>query len=83
MMEYWLPQMADKNAPYYRISFLTTSQMNELAPMNITPKPDKLYRLFLDYLPLLEKPKIKIDAPTIPKIIREGFTVIEWGGLLR
>jgi len=83
MMDYWLPQMIAKNAPYYRISFLTTLQMNELVPMNIIPKPDKLYRLFLDYLPLSEKPSIKINAPTLPKIERGGFTVVEWGGLKR
>ncbi|MCX6730424.1 MAG: hypothetical protein NTZ55_01105 [Candidatus Roizmanbacteria bacterium] len=83
MMEYWIPQMESKNAPYYKISFLMTRQMNDLIPMSIQPQPNSILRVFLDYLPLLKKPTDTISPQTITPFIRNGFTVVEWGGLKR
>lgn len=83
MLEYWLPHMERKNAPYYRISFLQTSEMNSIAPMRITPAPKSTYRLFLDYLPLSEMPVNKPEPQKLAKVVRNGFTVVEWGGLKR
>jgi len=82
-MEYWLPDMESKNAPYYRISFLQTSQLNSLFPMTVEPRPDTIFRIFLDYLPLSEKPIKDIEPQTLNKLIRQGFTLVEWGGLKR
>jgi hypothetical protein len=81
MLSYWLPEMLNKNTPYYKISFLQTEQMNQLAPMNISPKPDTLYRIFLDWLPLSAKPPFKFVPQNLNKLQRTGFTVVEWGGL--
>ncbi len=83
MLSYWLPQMLAKQAPYYRISFLQTDQMNALAPMAITPSPASVYRLFLDYQPLASKPDVLIEPEVLGKVNRKGFTVVEWGGLNR
>ncbi len=83
MLEYWLPEMLQKNAPYYRISFLQTSDMNTLIPMKITPYPDTVFRIFLDYLPLSEKPNSILPTQQLQKLQRIGFTVVEWGGLKR
>lgn len=83
MLEYWLREMLNKNAPFYRISFLQTIEMNKMIPMEIDPKPDSLYRVFLDYLPLNSEPEFGIDPQKLEKIQRRGFTVIEWGGLKR
>lgn len=55
---YWLPVM--QGSSYYRISFLTSEQMQRFAPITITPKPDTLQRVFMDWSGL--------DAPiSIPK----------------
>lgn len=83
MMEYWIPHMLSKNAPYYKISFLATREMNELIPMDIKPIPRSILRVFLDFLPLSEKPTQSISPPTFPLFERNGFTVVEWGGLKR
>ncbi|MEK9169503.1 MAG: hypothetical protein AAB788_02055, partial [Patescibacteria group bacterium] len=56
MTYYWVPKMKEKNAPYYRISFLTTDQMNKFIPMNINPVPNSVLRVFLDFKPLKYKP---------------------------
>ena len=34
--------------PYVRITWFNTAEMNGLAPLTITPKPDTLIRVFLD-----------------------------------
>ncbi|MCX6732996.1 MAG: hypothetical protein NTV98_05650, partial [Candidatus Roizmanbacteria bacterium] len=83
MMEYWIPQMESKNVPYYKISFLTTKQMNTLVPMSIQPQPKSILRVFLDFLPLSKKPIDTISPQNITPFIRDGFTVVEWGGLKR
>lgn len=80
MISYWLPEMIDKNTPFYKISFLQTPQMNQIAPMQITPKPDTLFRIFLDYTPLQSKPSILPSPQSLQILQRTGFTVVEWGG---
>lgn len=77
-MDFWeakLPQ-----TPYTRLTWLTTSQMNTLAPLSVHPRPDTIIRVFLDFKGL-DKPIAlipqKLSAPT-----RNGFTLVEWGGLL-
>jgi len=55
--------------------------MDALAPLHITPEPDTVLRIFLDFegfdKPIQLKPQ-KLSAPK-----RNGYTVVEWGGLLR
>jgi len=80
-VEYWYPEMIQKNTPYYRISFLQTGVMNRFIPMSVTPKPDTSIRVFLDWEPLSE---FKTIAPQqLVKTVRQGFTLVEWGGLKR
>ncbi len=79
-LEFWLPRMQAK--PYYFVTFLGTRQMDVLAPLTINPKPDTIVRILMDYTPL-DRP-ISVEPEnlgTTPK--RSGFTVIEWGGVVR
>ncbi|MEK7589594.1 MAG: hypothetical protein AAB479_03170 [Patescibacteria group bacterium] len=78
-IEFWEPRM--KQAPYYFVSFLGTQAMNALAPMKITPEPDTVIRILMDFYPL-EK-SIKVEPVHLKSIPRKGFTVIEWGGVIR
>lgn len=79
--DYWISELLNRNSPYYRISFLQTNDLNTLFPMTVTPKPDTVFRLFLDYTPLTEKPD-KLPQPQIlNRLIRHGFTLVEWGGI--
>ncbi len=79
--EYWYGEMKKKNAPYYRISFIQTGVMNKFIPMSVTPKPDTSIRVFLDWEPLQEFRFIK--SQQLVKTTRQGFTLVEWGGLKR
>lgn len=78
-LEFWLPRMPE--TPYTRLTWFGTQQMDELAPLTITPKPDTSIRIFLDFAGLeapIELPTQKLGMPA-----RRGFTVVEWGGILR
>jgi hypothetical protein len=81
MMAYWIPQLLTKNMPYYRMSFFQTAQMNEFIPMNVSPKPDTVIRVFLDWAPLAEMPAVQPQPEVLTHVNRNGFTLVEWGGL--
>ncbi len=81
-LSYWLPKMLSHNAPYFQVSFLQNPEMDEIAPMKVIPTPDHYYRYFLDYLPINSKPPGKIEPESLTKIVRHGFTLVEWGGHL-
>jgi len=77
-MDYWQSRIPDQ--PYVRLTWFTTAQLNELAPLSISPKPDTLIRTFLDMRGLDRA--ITIPAQRFAAPVRTGFTVVEWGGLL-
>lgn len=76
-MDFWAPRMV--GAPYYQISFLT-SEWSKVAPLNVMPRPQTNIRIFMDWKPLSRSKSIK--APSIVTPVRNGFTLVEWGGLL-
>lgn len=78
-MEFWLPKM--QSAPYYFVTFLGNKEMENIAPLVVFPKPDTVIRVLMDFVPL-EK-KIKAEGFEIKTPKRNGFTVVEWGGVLR
>lgn len=78
-IEFWKPRM--QGSPYYRVTFLGNRTMDELAPLSISPKPDTIIRILMDFKPL---PAPATLAPqTLRAPTRRGFTVVEWGGVLR
>jgi hypothetical protein len=79
-MEFWYPRMQAK--PYYFVTFLGTQQMNQLAPLTINPRPDTVVRILMDFTPL-DKPVDVLPLSLGRTPARKGFTVIEWGGVIR
>ncbi len=77
--EFWLPRMQD--APYYFISFVGNRAMDSLAPLAVYPQPDTIIRVLMDFTPLTQP--VHVQAPTIQTPLRSGFTVVEWGGVIR
>ena len=76
---YWLPQM-EKNK-YNYIRFETEEEINKNMPLEITPVPDTVIRINMEWKALEEAIKVKEqvleEAPE-----RNGFTVVEWGGTI-
>lgn len=73
---YWLPQMIDN--PYNLIHFATKEEYDKKVPLDINPSPDSILRVFMVYKPLNKYLTIKPQSFT--PFIRNGFTVVEWGG---
>lgn len=78
-MEFWMPKMPKTN--YVRLTWLQNKEMDALAPLKITPKPDTIIRVFLDFAGLDQKQDM--PAQNLKHILRNGFTAVEWGGLLK
>ena len=72
---YWLPILEANKYNYIR--FETDKEINDYMPLDITPKPDTMIRVIMDYKPLNENIKVKKQILTQKK--RNGFTVVEWG----
>jgi len=77
-IEFWLVRMLENPEPYFYISFLGTADFNKVAPLEITPAPDTLIRIFMYYNPV-SKP-FMVAEQNLTSIPRNGFTVVEWGG---
>ena len=73
---YWLPQM--EPSEYNFIRFETIEEINENMPLEISPKPDSLIRIMMEWKPLTEEKEIEEQELVTPA--REGFSVVEWGG---
>jgi hypothetical protein len=79
-VEFWLPRM--QNANYYKIGFHGTNVMDQLAPLSLSVKPHHVFRILMDY------EELDVWQPShpparLPRANRDGFEVMEWGGVLR
>ena len=73
---YWLPKLEVNK--YNLIRFETAEEIETYMPLNIEPKPDSVIRVMMDFKGL-NKP-IEIEEQKLETPIREGYTVVEWGG---
>ena len=73
---YRLPQM--ENNEYNLIRFETRAQQDENMPLNITPTPDTVIRVMMDWKAIDEPIDIPEQELTTPE--RTWFTVVEWWG---
>ena len=75
---YWLPKLQQNNYNYIR--FATMDEINNAMPLDINPSPDTVIRVLMTYKGL-DKPIEGITEQQLPTTpIRDGFTVVEWGG---
>ena len=85
-IEYWKNVLPE--SPYYQIGLMNPANIEAIEPLAITPAPDSLLRLRLYYEPISEKDALEkmktIIAPEVDKTFsRSGFSVIEWGGMVK
>jgi len=77
--DFWLPIVS--KSPYALISFVPQAEWSKAAPLAISPAPQTVIRVFMDWKPLSEP--IEVAPETLPPTPqRTGFTAVEWGGLL-
>jgi hypothetical protein len=75
---FWGPELIKNNLNF--IHFIFNDAADQFAELEISPKPDKILRVYLLYSSLDSKKLPIINPQSIPKMDRNGFTVIEWGG---
>ncbi len=72
---YWLPRMQENT---YNVISFQADTYTEGAVLDIAPAPDSLLRVFMTYY--ASDTYVDIAPQSFSPFIRQGFTVVEWGG---
>lgn len=79
LLEYWCNKLDSKTA--YAVFPQDTTIVDNIMPVDISPSPDNIFRIWFYFSPLCGK--TGITAPDkIESIQRSDYTVVEWGGLV-
>ncbi len=79
-VDYWIPLL--DYSPYYAIYPQYNEQLEEMIQLDFSVQPDNLIRLIYS-IRGLESGKLVLPEPEIPAFCRDGFTVSEWGVILK
>jgi hypothetical protein len=75
-LAYWLDALPAY--PWYQFYFFDQARIDREAPLDISPAPDTVIRVFFDYRGLDDPVQVAPQVLSAPA--RRGFTVVEWGG---
>jgi len=78
-IDYWIKTLPESN--YYIIKIISKNSTDAIAPLTIQPKPDQIIRVALHFE--LSNTPVILKEPEVLTPIRNGFTVVEWGGLIK
>lgn len=73
---YWLPRLEKKEYNYIR--FASISEINKIIPLEVSPQPDTIIRVLMEFKGLNKE--IKVKEQELSKVNRNGFVLVEWGG---
>jgi hypothetical protein len=73
---YWGPRLAAHDKTFVHFEF--NEACNRYAELDISPKPDNLYRIYIGWKAIYTE--MEPTPQIIKPIDRNGFTVLEWGG---
>lgn len=73
---YWLPKLEQKDYVYIR--FQTMNEIESNMPLLVTPSPDTLIRIMMEWKSLDNS--IDVKEQVLTPVTRNGYTVVEWGG---
>lgn len=77
--EYWEKTLPEQN--YYFIGLVNRDNLDHIEPLEVSPKPDSVLRISL-YFEGLDEFKVVLP-PDVSGFERKGFSVVEWGGLVK
>lgn len=78
---FWLPQLQQNSWNYIR--FATEQEIDAVMPLSVTPTPEKILRVWMEFTPLSEK--VELPPQPLKRVDRESlnasdFYAVEWGG---
>ena len=73
---YWLPRL-EKNE-YNYIRFASISEIDKIMPLEVSPQPDTIIRVLMEFKGLNKE--IKVKEQELSKVNRNGFVLVECGG---
>ena len=74
---YWAKDLEKSN--YVFVRFMPKYEIDEEMPLTVSPAPDTMIRVMMQFKNLDER--IEIDEQELTPVERTGFTVVEWGGV--
>lgn len=77
--EYWLKVLPQ--SPFYEVRIVQKDVLNSLAPLIVVPQPQTTIRVTLHFAAKEEFEELV--EPDISSVRRDGFTLVEWGGLFK
>lgn len=78
-IEYWIPLLKDSSS--YAVYPQLDKDISKEVVLNISQKPDSLLRLIYTVKPC--NSMLNLKTPVIPAFARKGFTVTEWGVVMK
>lgn len=78
LITYWGPLMQNKTNVY--IYLLFNEECDAFASLEISPEPSEIARFYVIWTEVPDNYNPRLESQTIPKMKRDGFTVLEWGG---
>lgn len=79
-IEYWSKELNWKSSRY-AVYYLDPKEINEAIKLNLSKKPDSILRAYFYFVPIKDNENLEIKKPEIKQFKRNGFTVVEWGGI--
>lgn len=79
-LEYWVTKLSKINSKQYFIYFLQNKEVDNYLPMNVNPQPDSSNRFYIIAKPLNTSSNKTPRPQQLQKMIRKGFTLVDWGG---
>jgi len=79
-IEYWIPRLTEY--PYYAIYPQYNDELEEMIKLKFSTQPASLIRLIYSVRGL-QTGNLSLQEPVVPPFSREGFTVAEWGVILK
>lgn len=80
-IEYWIPLLTDK--PYYGITPQFNNEVDPLIDLKISPQPQNINRLFYCIQGMDNNNYTGFEEPELPNFLRTGYTVMEWGVIIK
>lgn len=80
-VRYWKKQMEDTNWKYFKVYFLQNEEVDYYYPIYVEPKPINSNRVQI----IISKAKKdeKINEQVLIPFKRDGYTLVEWGGIIK